>query len=138
MQSRVMICAACCLISLLASCRGTPEESVIEVKNGAFKIVVRSQEFHHSGTVIVDVCVVNTSSREFPKNKGQCLLHGDDFSGLTVKWQTEREIEISFACGRVSYFRNYVLVYRSNSVPEEFHAILHDRCESPLKDAPRQ
>jgi hypothetical protein len=133
-----MFSTAFCLISLLTSCRGTPEESVVEVKNGAFKIVVRSQEFHHSGTVIADVCVASASSREFPKNEGQCLLHGDDFSGLSVKWQTEREIDISFACGRVSYFRNYALVYLSSSVPEEFHATLHDKCESLMKDEPRQ
>jgi hypothetical protein len=133
----LMICTICCLlIIVLGSCRGKPEESVTEVKNGNYKILIRSQEFHHSGTVIVDVCVANASSREFPKNKGQCLLHGDDFTALSVKWLSGREIEISFACGRVSFFRNYARVYPSGPVPEEFHAILRDRCESLLKDAP--
>ncbi len=132
----LMTCAACCLVIVLGSCRGKPEESTREVKNGAFKILVRSQEFHHSGTVIVDVCLANASSREFPKSKGQCFLEGDDFSGPSARWLSEQEIEISFACGRVSYFRNYALVYPSGPVPEEFHAILRDRCESLLKDAP--
>lgn len=123
---------------VLASCRGKPEESVTEVKNDAFKILVRSQEFHHSGIVNIGVCVANASSREFPNKQIQCLVHGYDFSGLSVKWRSEREIEISFACGRVSYFRNYALVYPSGPVPEEFHAILRDRCESLLKDSPRE
>ena len=53
-------------MTLLVSCKGTPVESVTEVQNGAFKILVRSQEFHHSGSVNVDICVANTSSHNFP------------------------------------------------------------------------
>jgi hypothetical protein len=44
--------------------------------------------------------------------------------------------KISFACGRVSYFRNYASVYPSGPVPQEFHAVLRDRCESLLMDSP--
>ena len=132
-----MICSAFCLMLILASCLGKPEEHVTEVKNSAFKILVRSQEFHHSGTVIVDVCVAEASDSEFPEKRIQCLLRGDDFSGLSVKWLSQREIEISFACGTVSSFRHYAVVSPSGSLPQEFHAILNDRCESLAGDAPR-
>jgi hypothetical protein len=37
--------------------QGKPEESVGLVENGAFKILIRSQEFGHSGTVNIDICV---------------------------------------------------------------------------------
>jgi hypothetical protein len=131
-----MICTVCCLMIVLASCRGKPKESLTEVKNGTFKILVRSQEFHHSGTINIDVCVAEASSPEFPEKQIQCLLHGYDFSGLSVKWQSQREIEIAFNCGRVSSFANYAVVSPSASLPQEFHAILRDKCESGLKDAP--
>lgn len=122
---------------ILSSCQGKPEEHVTEVKNSAFKILVRSQEFHHSGTVIVDVCVAEASNPKFPEKRIQCFLRGDDFAGLSVKWVSQREIEISFACGRVSSFQNYAVVSPSGSRPQEFHAILHDRCESLVGDAPK-
>ena len=65
--------------------RGTPIETVTEAKDGPFKVLVRSREFHHSGTINVDVCVINGSDPKFPKNeKMQCFLHGFDFSGLSV------------------------------------------------------
>jgi hypothetical protein len=131
-----MIYAACCLMIVLTSC-GKPEERVTEVKNGDFKIVVRSREFYHSGTVIVDVCLTEASNPKFPEKRIQCFLRGDDFSGLSVEWRSEREIEISFACGRVASFQNYAVVSPSGSLPQEFHAILHDRCESLLGNAPR-
>jgi len=51
----------------------------------------------------VDVCVANSSDHEFPKNeKAQCFLHGFDFSGLSVKWVSGRDVEVAFDNGRVS------------------------------------
>jgi hypothetical protein len=132
-MQKLTICTACCLTIVLGSCRGKPEESVTEVENGPFKILVRSQEFHHSGTVNIDICVVQTSSRKFPKDKAQCFLHGFDFSGLSVKWKSEHEIEISFRCGRVSYFRNYAFVYPNGPIPTEFHVTLRDGCGTGSK-----
>ncbi len=123
-----MICTVCCLITLLGSCRGTPDESVTEVENGPFKILVRSQEFHKSGIHNVDICVTETSNREFPKNKLQCFFHGFDFSELSAKWRGQREIEVSFRCGRVTYFTNDAFVYPKGPVPEDFHATLRDEC----------
>jgi hypothetical protein len=110
---------------------------VTEVRNGAFKILVRSQEFHHSGIRNIDICVAEISGRGFPEKRIQCLLHGFDFSGLSVKWQSQREIEISFDCGRVSTFANYAVVSPDGSLPEDFHATLRDGCgKGSSKDDP--
>jgi hypothetical protein len=133
-MQKLLTCTILCFLStVLASCRGKPEESVTEVKNGAFKILVRSQEFHHSGIRNIDICVAEISSRGFPAKRIQCL-HGFDFSGLSVKWQSQREIEISFDCGRVSTFANYAVVSPDGSLPEDFHATLRDGCSTESKD----
>jgi len=114
---------------VLESCGGKTEESVTEFKNGAFKIDVRSQEFHHSAIRNIDVCVAETSSGVFPDSKAQCFFHGFDFSGLTVRWKSQREIEVSFECGRVSSFKNWAIVSPEGSTPVDFHATLHDGCD---------
>jgi hypothetical protein len=114
----------------LSSCRGKPDETITEVKNGAFKVLIRSQEFHHSGTVNVDICVANISSLGFPENRTQCFLHGFDFDGLTVKWQGPQVIEVSFRAGRVSHFENSAIAYPGGPVPTEFHVILCDGCDA--------
>jgi hypothetical protein len=111
----------------LVACSPT-EETVSAVENGPFKIVVRSQEFHHSAIRNIDICVAQTSSHEFPKAKLQCFLHGFDFSGLTVKWRGPHEIEVSFQCGRVTYFTNDAIVHTKGPIPEEFHATLRENC----------
>src|SRR5260370_8568117 len=101
---KIMICTVCCLITLLGSCRGTPDESVTEVENGPFKILVRSQEFHKSGIHNVDICVTETSNREFPKNKLQCFFHGFDFSELSAKCRRPPQIALSFPCLAATHF----------------------------------
>ncbi len=119
------------LLAFMLFARGTPNETVTATDNGAFKVLVRSQEFHHSGTINSDVCVAETSSRKFPKEDSlQCFLHGYDFSALTVKWLSRQSIEVSFHCGRVTSFRNSAFVYPSGSVPVEFYAALRDECAS--------
>lgn len=104
-----------------------------EVKNGAFKVVVRTQEMNHSGSKNVDICVANTSSTDFPTDKLQCFLNGYDFDGLSVKWRGPQKIEVSFQSGRVSYFTNAAFVYPGGSVPEEFHTVLCDACDAGSK-----
>jgi hypothetical protein len=84
---------------LLRFIPGKPEESVTEVENGSFKILVRSQEFHHSGTLNIDICVAEISSRKFPTDKLQCFLNGYDSYKLSVKWKSQHEIEVAFADG---------------------------------------
>ena len=103
-----------------------------EVKNGAFKVVVRTQEMSPSGTQNVDVCVANASSPGFPEKKVQCFLSGYDFDGLSVKWKGPQIIEVSFRSGRVSRFTNSAFAYPGGSVPEEFHTLLCDGCEGVL------
>lgn len=119
----------------MLSCGKPTEENLTEVKNGAYKAVVRSQEFHHSGIRNVDICVADVASSQFPTDKGQCFLHGFDFSGLAVKWVSERNIEISFACGRVSRFSNFAVVSKGRPLPIEFHATLNDECNATQNGA---
>jgi hypothetical protein len=120
---------------ILGSCRGKPEESVTEVKNGDYKILVRSQEFHHSAIRNIDACVTDVSSGGFPSDKAQCFLHGFDFSGLSFKWQSQSDIEVSFDCGNVSMFRNYAIVPHGLH-PVEFHVMLREGCSSGARTTP--
>ena len=53
------------LYGLFRIIRGKPEESVTEVQNVPFKVVIRSQEFLHSGTVNIDICVAETQAVRF-------------------------------------------------------------------------
>jgi hypothetical protein len=119
---------------LLQSCKRVAEESVSEVKNGPFKVVVRTQEISHSGSRNVDVCVANASSSGFPDKKVQCFLSGYDFDGLSVKWEGQQVIEVSFRSGRVSHFTNSAFVYPGGPVPEEFHTLLCDGCDAASKE----
>lgn len=117
------------LLASMLFARGKPSETVIEARNGPFKVLVRSQEFHHSGIINVDVCVADSSNPAFPKNeKLQCFLHGFDFSGLSVRWLSGRDIEFAFDSGRVTTFTNSAFVYPNGPVPVEFHARLCDGC----------
>jgi hypothetical protein len=117
------------LLAFMLFATGRPDETFTAIQNGPFKALVRSQEFHRSGTINTDVCVAETSSRKFPKANGlQCFLHGFDFSDLQIKWLSAQAIEISFRCGRVSAFQNSAFVYPSGAVPTEFRATLHDEC----------
>jgi amino acid transporter len=117
------------LLAAMLFARGKPNETVTEVRNGPFKVLVRSQEFHHSGSVNVDICVTDSSNLAFPRNeKVQCFLHGYDFSGLSVKWLSQQNVEIAFDCGRVTTFTNSAFVYPNGPVPVEFYAVLRDGC----------
>lgn len=116
------------LVLMTSSCARPTEQSVTAVKSGDFKVDVRSQEFDNSGVRNVDICVTDAASRDFPEDKDQCFLHGFDFSGLSIKWLSERKIAISFKCGRVSTFSNFALVSEGHDVPVQFHATLDDQC----------
>ncbi len=129
-MKRLRLCTIFCLMIALSSCRGKPDETITEVKNGAFRVLIRSQEFHHSGIRNVDICVANISSLGFPENRIQCFLHGFDFDGLTVKWQGPQVIDVSFRSGRVSHFTNSAIAYPGGPVPTEFHVILCDGCDA--------
>jgi hypothetical protein len=120
------------LLAFMLFASGKPNETVTEARNGPFKVLVRSQEFHHSGSINVDVCVADSSSLGFPNSKLQCFLHGYDFSGLSVKWLSQQNIEIAFNCGRVTTFTNSALVYPNGPVPVGFHATLRDGCANQV------
>ena len=118
-----------CLLSFIAASCGKPtQESVKEVKNAVFKTEIRSYEFHHSSLFNVDVCIAELNAETFPTDRGQCFLHGFDFSGLSVKWRSERDLEIFFECGRVTTFSNFAILSKGRSVPVEIRATLHETC----------
>ena len=94
-------------VLILSSCLGPTEQSLTEVKNDSFKTEIRSQEFGHSIIHNVDICVADASGQGFPTDSNQCFLHGFDFSGLSAKWLSERNVEISFNCGKVVRFSNF-------------------------------
>jgi hypothetical protein len=105
----------------------TKEEKFAELRNGDFKVLVRSQEFGHSGSVNVDVCVTQSTSQKFPKNEQlQCFFHGYDFSGLSVRWDSERDIVVSFKSGYLTRFTNSAIVTPSGALLVAFHATIHD------------
>lgn len=132
-MQKLLIYVFCSLLVLSQSCKRSVKESLCEAKNGDYKVVVRSQEFDNSGIRNLDFCVAEVASQQFPENKRQCFLHGFDFNGVSVKWISQRAIEISFDCGRVDEFRNSAFVYPKGSVPEEFYIVLHDSCNSVSK-----
>ena len=129
-MQRLRLCAVCSLVIALSGCKGKPEETFTEVKNGAFKVVIRSQEFHHSSIRNIDICVENSSNSGFANKRDQCFLHGFDFDGLTVKWQGPQVIEVAFRSGRVSYFTNSAVAYPGGPVPVEFQILLCDGREA--------
>jgi len=101
-----------------------------EFRNGDFKIEIRSQEFNNSGIHNVDICIMPSSSLSFPTESSQCFLHGFDFSNLSVRWISARNVEVSFGCGRISRFTNFAIVTKEQSLPVEFHATLNDACNA--------
>ena len=129
-MQRILICLLCSLLIFLQGCKRVTENAVSEVKNGNFSVLIRSQEFNNSGIQNVDMCVAQAADHQFPQNKRQCFLHGFDFTGLSVKWQSQHVIEVSFDCGRVDQFRNSAFVYPKGPVPEEFYVTLHDSCNA--------
>jgi hypothetical protein len=129
-MQKSIVWTACLLMFVVTSCGRPTEQSINEVKNDTFKVDIRSQEFHNSGIRNVDICVADAASSDFPGEKGQCFLHGFDFSGLSVKWLSERNVEITFSCGRVVKFSNFAVVSKGQPLPVEFHATLNDECNA--------
>ena len=127
-KRRYILLGSICLLALLQGCRGKPEETFTEVPSGDYKIVIRTQEFHHSGSLNAEVCVADKADTKFPKEKLQCFLHGYDFSDLTASWRSPTEVVISYRCGRVTDFRNSSDVYGQGPAPQEFYAFLNDSC----------
>jgi hypothetical protein len=116
------------LLLCVLSCGKRTEEHLTEVKNGPYKVYVRSQEFDNSGIRNVDICVADFTSSRFPADTRQCFLHGFDFSGLAVGWSAQDNVEISFSCGRVTEFSNFAFISKNHPTPVEFHATLNDKC----------
>lgn len=135
-MQKVTIISVYLLLLCVLACGKLTEEKLTEVKNGAYKVYVRSQEFDHSAIHNVDICVADVASSRFPADTRQCFLHGFDFSGLAVSWLAENNVEISFSCGRVTKFSNFALISKNHPVPVEFHATLIDQCNAIPSNAP--
>ena len=116
------------LATALTACGKPTGEKITEFKNERYKVDVRSREFHDSGIRNVDVCVADANSPAFPKDKEQCFLRGFDFSNISVNWRSQRDVEISFDCCRVTSFTNFAVISKGLTVPVEFHASLHEAC----------
>jgi hypothetical protein len=131
-MSTKIIRVACCLLVALAvtSCART-KESVEQIRNGAFKVDIRSQELNDSGLINTDLCVADASDPKFPEGNLQCFLHGYDIVGLKVAWLSQHEIEVSIKCGEVTGFSNDVIVLQKGTYPVEFHAVLRDNANCP-------
>lgn len=122
-----IIAGGVCLSTLLQSCKGKPEETQKEIQNGAYKIIIRTQEFHHSGTVNTEVCVSQSNNAQ-PLHEAQCFLRGYDFSDLAATWKSPTEIIIDFRCGRITHFTNDPIVETKGALPQGFYVYLNDIC----------
>jgi hypothetical protein len=127
MRKTIIFTLGCLLLPLIA-CKGKPEETFTATTSGDYKVIIRTQEFHHSGTVNVDVCFADANDASFPTKETQCFLHGYDFSDLTASWKSQTELVMNFRCGRVDSFRNNAFVYGDSPVPQEFYIYLNDAC----------
>lgn len=117
-----------CLILALTACQGRPEEHIKEFNGAAFKVTLRTREYNKSAIQNVEVCAARLDDKEFPSDDGQCFLRGYDFSNLEISWLSPQEAQISFACGRVSSFRNFALVREAGGGMAQVHAKLVDHC----------
>jgi hypothetical protein len=133
---QTIIAAALALFLMISSvgCSNPTEERFTDYKNGQYKIEVRSQEFHHSAIRNVDICVAQIDAQNFPGEKRQCFLHGFDFSGLSVRWLSDNDVEIIFDCGRVTSFSNFAVIAKNEPLPVEFHAGLIEKCNRYSSD----
>ena len=131
---RLTLCGVLAATLLVPSC-SSPEEHTTEVISGAFKLMLRSQEYHHSGIRNVDIRVAEASAQKFPSGELQCFFHGFDFSGLSVGWRTGREIDVCFLTGRVRYFTNYSSVIPTGYTPVEFHVSIHEGVDATKQAA---
>lgn len=113
---------------VLFSCGMSSKQTVSAIENGNYKIDIRSQEFSNSGIHNIDICVSYAQDKKFPElGKGaQCFFHGFDLSGLSVKWTSGGQIEVSFKDGYVSTFRNYAII-PNGLHPIEFRVFLYER-----------
>ena len=81
---QLIVVASCCFLLLITACKGKPEETFTHINNGQYKAIIRTQEFHHSGTVNTEVCIALSSDTRFPSSQVQCFLRGYDFSDLSA------------------------------------------------------
>jgi hypothetical protein len=129
MQNAMIIVLLTAML-LITGCREITRSQLQEYDRGSLKLAVRTQEFNNSGVHNVDVCITASSSRAFPDDKGQCLMHGYDISDLSVAWKSDKVIVVSLDCGRITSFSNHAVVPIKGSSPVEIYAELRDTCDA--------
>lgn len=111
---------------ILQSCSRVTAENTRSVINGEFKAIIISKEFNHSGSTVVQICVISASASKIDDAKQQCFFNGYDLGGLVVTWPSPRHIAVSYDSGRVTHFTNSAFVYPQGPVPTEFRISLAD------------
>lgn len=131
-MSKLVRCLLCSLMICLQGCRTVTKQTISQVANGPFKVMIRTREYSHSGSYVVDLCVASSGDPQFPEHPGrtsQCFLNGYDFTDLSVRWRGPSVIEVSFDSGIVAHFTNSALASASGSTPVSFHTVLCDGCD---------
>jgi len=118
------------LAALALTACSKPDERIVEVPNGKFKIDIQYREYMKSGTINVDVCVADGGSKGSPTNRGQCFLHGFDFNKISAEWVSDHNVIISFECGNLTFYRNTALITEGREIPDDFNAKLIDTCHT--------
>lgn len=133
-KSIVLLNACFIVVSALSACSGGEADRFQIIKNGDYKVVIRSAEPLHSGIHNIDICVLDVTDMQFPpRHSGeQCFLQGYDLDGLTVKWLAPRYISVDIKDGWVSEFKNNAVVSPKNATGAvAFHISLYDRSSHP-------
>lgn len=130
-----------CLLaaSALTACGAGNSEKFEAVKDGDYKVVIRSEEPLHSGIHNIDICVLAVADTKFPPRyrEAQCFLQGYDLDGLTVKWLAPRYINVYIKDGWVSEFKNNATVsLQGTPKAVAFHISLYDSSSYPQGPAP--
>jgi hypothetical protein len=107
-----------------------PEDRIVEVPNGKFKIDIRYREYMKSGTVNVDICVADRGSAEFPTDREQCFLHGFDFKKISAEWVSDSNVMITFECGYLTVYQNSASIREGREISDDFNAKLIDTCHT--------
>jgi hypothetical protein len=122
------------LSALVLTACAKPEDRIVEIPNGKFKIDIRYREYMKSGTINVDVCVADRASTEFPTDGEQCFFHGFDFNKVSAEWVSDSNVVITFECGYLTVYQNFASIREGREISDDFNAKLIDTCHTYLWD----
>src|SRR6185312_10053362 len=120
--------------SVLTACSVGRSGEFTTIKDGDYKVVIRSEEPLHSGVHNIDICVLAVGDTDFPprRREAQCFFQGYDLDGLKVKWLAPRYINVYVKDGWVSSFKNNAVVsLKGTPRAVAFHISLYDLSSYP-------